>query len=58
MWRPHEKEAIEAIRDLGLELQVIFNKDAVMILPSGVNKMTGLAAALKEIGISNTIWRA
>lgn len=52
MWRPHEKEAIDAIRDLGLELQVIFNKDAVMVLPSGINKMTGLAAALKELSIS------
>ena len=40
------------IRDLGLELQVIFNKDAVMILPSGVNKMTGLVVALKELKIS------
>ncbi len=52
MWLPHEKEAIDVIREAGAELQVIFNKDAVMILPSGVNKMTGLAAALKEIGIS------
>src|SRR5919106_1069121 len=32
---PYEKIALEAIRDLGLELQVIFNKGAVMILPSG-----------------------
>ena len=31
----------EAIRDLGLELQVIFNKGAVMVLPAGVNKATG-----------------
>ncbi len=52
LWRPHEKEAIDVIRDMGLELQVIFNNEAVMILPSGINKMTGLAAALKEIGIS------
>lgn len=52
MWRPHEQEAIDAIRDLGLELQIIFNKDAVMILPSGVNKQTGLVAALKELKIS------
>jgi HAD superfamily hydrolase (TIGR01484 family) len=52
MWRPHEREAIEAIQELGLELQLIFNKDAVMILPSGVNKMTGLVAALKEMKIS------
>src|SRR5262249_6465947 len=37
-WQPHETTAVEVIRDLGLEWQVIFNKGAVMILPSGVNK--------------------
>src|SRR5262250_2955213 len=51
-WRPHETKAIELIRDFGLELQVIFNKGAVMILPSGVNKATGLTAALRELGLS------
>src|SRR4051812_39020967 len=51
-WRPHETTAVEVIRDLGLELQVIFNKGAVMILPSGVNKATGLSAALHELGLS------
>jgi HAD superfamily hydrolase (TIGR01484 family) len=51
-WRPQETEVLRAIQDLGLELQVIFNKDAVMVLPSGVNKATGLTAALTELGIS------
>ena len=49
---PHETVVIEAIRDLGLELQVIFNKGAVMVLPSGVNKATGLLQALGEMGVS------
>ncbi|GFE88700.1 HAD family hydrolase [Steroidobacter agaridevorans] len=49
---PYEEAALEVIRDLGLELQVIFNKGAVMILPSGVNKATGLKAALKELKLS------
>src|SRR5213593_4769094 len=52
-WRPHEKTAVELIRDLGLELQIIFNKGAVMILPSGVNKATGLKVALTELGLSS-----
>jgi len=43
---------IELIRDLGLELHVVFNKGAVMILPSGVNKATGLAAALEDLSLS------
>jgi HAD superfamily hydrolase (TIGR01484 family) len=51
-WRPHEKTALEVIRDLGLELQVIFNKGAVMVLPSGINKATGLGVALMELGLS------
>lgn len=48
---PHEVEVVEAIRQLGLEYQVIFNKGAVMVLPSGVNKATGLRAALDELGV-------
>jgi hypothetical protein len=51
-WQPHETIVLETIRDLGLEMQVIFNKGAVMILPSGVNKATGLAATLEEMCLS------
>lgn len=51
-WRPWEDIVLDSIRDLGLELQVIFNKDAVMILPSGVNKSTGLTEALKELELN------
>jgi hydroxymethylpyrimidine pyrophosphatase-like HAD family hydrolase len=50
--RPHETVVLDAIRELGLELQVIFNREAVMVLPSGVNKGTGLRAALDELGLS------
>jgi hydroxymethylpyrimidine pyrophosphatase-like HAD family hydrolase len=49
---PYETVVLETIRELGLELQVIFNKGAVMILPAGVNKATGLTAALRELKIS------
>jgi hydroxymethylpyrimidine pyrophosphatase-like HAD family hydrolase len=48
-WMPFETQVLETIRDLGLELQMIFNKGAVMILPSGVNKATGLMVALEEL---------
>ncbi len=51
-WEPYEKQVLECIRDLGLGLQVIFNKGAVMVLPSGINKASGLEAALKELNIS------
>lgn len=51
-WEPHQNAVLEAIRDLGLELQVIFNKGAVMVLPAGINKASGLQAALKHMHIS------
>ena len=51
-WEPHEQTVMNAIRDLGLELQVIFNKGAVMVLPSGVNKASGLKAALERLRLS------
>jgi HAD superfamily hydrolase (TIGR01484 family) len=50
-WEPYETVVLEAIRELGLELQIIFNKGAVMVLPSTVNKATGLTAALKRLKI-------
>lgn len=51
-WEPHEQAVLEVIRDLGLELQVIFNKGAVMVLPSGLSKATGLKAALQQLNLS------
>ena len=51
-WRPHEIAVLEAIRDLELELQIVFNGNAVMVLPSGVNKGSGLRAALRELDLS------
>src|SRR5262245_8627557 len=50
--KPHETAVLKTINEMCLELQVIFNQESVMILPSGVNKATGLVAALKELGYS------
>jgi len=49
---PHETVVLQCIRELGLERPVIFNKGAVMILPPGINKASGLARALGELGLS------
>jgi hydroxymethylpyrimidine pyrophosphatase-like HAD family hydrolase len=49
---PNEQIVLETIRELGLEMQIIFNKGAVMVLPAGVNKATGLAAALERMKLS------
>ncbi len=51
-WENNRDQVLEAVRELGLELQLIFNKGALMVLPSGVNKATGLAAALADLGLS------
>ncbi|TIR25640.1 MAG: HAD-IIB family hydrolase [Mesorhizobium sp.] len=51
-WEPHQATVLDVIKKLGLELEIIFNKGAVMILPSGVNKATGLAAALEDLKLS------
>lgn len=51
-WEPNETEVLEVIRELGLELQIIFNKGAVMVLPAGINKASGLSAALGELALS------
>jgi hydroxymethylpyrimidine pyrophosphatase-like HAD family hydrolase len=49
---PHETAVLATIRDLGMGHQVIFNKGSVMMLPPGVDKGTGLTAALGELGLS------
>lgn len=56
-WEPHQELVLEAIKAAGLEHQLIFNKGAIMILPPGVNKATGLHQALKELQMSehNTV---
>jgi hydroxymethylpyrimidine pyrophosphatase-like HAD family hydrolase len=56
-WHPFASTVLEVIRDMGLELQIILNKDAVMVLPSGVNKASGLQIALNELRFSphNTV---
>lgn len=51
-WEPHQDLLLQAIKSSGLEYQLIFNKGAVMILPPGVNKATGLHVALRDLQIS------
>ena len=48
---PYDAAVLQVIKDQGLELHVIYNKGSVMILPSGLNKSTGLLAALSELGV-------
>jgi HAD superfamily hydrolase (TIGR01484 family) len=51
-WEPNEGKVLEIISEMGLDLQLTFNKGAVMVLPPGVNKGSGVAAALEHLAIS------
>jgi hydroxymethylpyrimidine pyrophosphatase-like HAD family hydrolase len=51
-WEPNEKAVLQAIQELALELHIIFNKGAVMVLPGNVNKAWGLERALKPLCLS------
>jgi HAD superfamily hydrolase (TIGR01484 family) len=51
-WHPNESKILEAIHELGLDLQITFNKGAVMVLPPAINKGTGTNVALSELGLS------
>lgn len=51
-WMPHHNAVLQAIQETGLELHVIFNRAAVLVLPTGVNKATGMEYALRKLGLS------
>ena len=49
---PFAEAALAAIRETGVERTLVFNKDALMLLPGGVTKGTGLAAVLATLELS------
>jgi hypothetical protein len=51
-WEQHAYKVLELIRRFGLDAQLIFNRSALMVLPSGVNKAVGTRRALEELGRS------
>ena len=51
-WKPHDITVTQTIQELGLALQVILNKDAVMVLPAHLNKAAGLRTALEQMGLT------
>ena len=44
--------ALDAIESLGLDVHLVRNRGALMLMPPGVTKGTGLREALAELGIS------
>jgi hypothetical protein len=51
-WDTHVPELIALVRETGADLQLVFNRTAVMLLPSGINKAVGTLRALDELGRS------
>jgi hypothetical protein len=49
---PHRTTVQDVLWELGLEAQVIRNRNSVMVLPAGVNKATGIEYALREMDLS------
>ena len=49
----YESIVRETIRELQLEVEVIPNKGSLMILPAGIDKGFGLAAALREFNLNS-----
>jgi hydroxymethylpyrimidine pyrophosphatase-like HAD family hydrolase len=43
---------LEVIEELGLKLKIILNKGALMVLPTSVDKATGLTAAANAMGMA------
>jgi HAD superfamily hydrolase (TIGR01484 family) len=48
---PYDSIVRQTIRDFGLDLELTFNKGAVMVLPPGVDKASGLIAALRRMNV-------
>ncbi len=49
-WDRHIAEVTAVIRQVGVDAQLILNRSALMILPSGITKATGVARVLEELG--------
>lgn len=56
-WLPHDEAVSEVLRQTGGSATVEYNKGAVMVLPPGATKGSGLRIALEELGYSlhNTV---
>jgi phosphoglycolate phosphatase (TIGR01487 family) len=52
--KPHDVEVKQAIHELGLDWEIILNRESVMVLPNGVDKGTGFRASLGELGVPST----
>ena len=50
-WQPYDAIAQDLIQEMHLEIQIILNKGAVMLLPTGIDKAAGLRAVAHELDV-------
>lgn len=50
-WQPHGETVVQVIEEMNLNWQVILNKRAVMALPQGIDKASGLKAACNDLNL-------
>lgn len=48
-WSHYASQVLDLVRRCGIDGQLVFNREALMILPSGVNKAAGVARSLEEL---------
>ena len=48
-WEQHAGTLLQLIRHFGIDGQLVFNRAALMFLPSGINKAVGIRCALEEL---------
>jgi HAD superfamily hydrolase (TIGR01484 family) len=52
-WVPHDQTVQELIQSLGYDhLHIVMNKGAVMVLPKGIDKASGLKAGLEHLSLT------
>jgi hydroxymethylpyrimidine pyrophosphatase-like HAD family hydrolase len=51
-WERHAPDLFALVRQQGIDGQIVFNREAVMLLPTGINKASGIQRALEELGRS------
>jgi hydroxymethylpyrimidine pyrophosphatase-like HAD family hydrolase len=51
-WQPHAATVEDVIAEMQLNWQIILNKRAVMVLPRGIDKASGLRAACQDLDLA------
>jgi len=51
-WEQHANKLLDLVRRFGIDGQLVFNRAALMLLPSGINKAVGVRRALDELARS------